>query len=56
MPESVDTTLVKDGDANTSLTGASFTNAGVIKPDANVELALVTQSAQAALDFILNKQ
>jgi hypothetical protein len=59
MPDQVgDTLLVPDGNPQAPLTGASFTADGSIKKaeDMSTELAVVVQSAQAARDFLLNKQ
>lgn len=58
MPEMIDDQLVADGNPNKGLVGADFKQDGSIKvaADMSTELSLVTQSAQAARDFILNKQ
>jgi hypothetical protein len=60
MAEVTDATLQSDGNPHQAITAENFTPAGDIvnkTPDKySVELALVTQSAQAARDFILNKQ
>lgn len=58
MAELNDTTLQSDGNPHQAITGENFTPAGDIKKDdgLSVELALVTQSAQTARDFLLNKQ
>ena len=60
MPELVETKLQADGNPHQSITAENFTPSGDIvniTPDKySVELALVTQSAQAARSFLLNKQ
>jgi hypothetical protein len=58
MSELNDIKLIADGNAHQALTAETFTPSGDIKEtgDLGAELALVTQSAQAARDFLLNKQ
>ena len=59
MPELVDDQLVSDGDPNAKITGENFDKSGEIKEvngDLSTHLGIVVQSAQAARDFILNKQ
>jgi hypothetical protein len=59
MPEMTDTKLVADGNPQASLTGENFNKSGEIKEvkgDLSTHLGLVVQSAQAARDFLLNKQ
>jgi hypothetical protein len=58
MPELVDDQLIADGNPNAPLTGESFNKDGSIKAadDLSTELSIVVQSAQAARDFLLNKQ
>jgi hypothetical protein len=58
MPELVDDQLIADGNPNAPITGANFTSDGSIKKaeDQSTELSIVVQSAQAARDFLLNKQ
>jgi hypothetical protein len=59
MPDQVgDTQLIPDGNPNAPIVGANFNTDGSIKagPDMSTELAIVVQSAQAARDFLLNKQ
>ena len=47
--------LTSDGNSEKSLVASSFTPAGETKGLSD-DLALVVQSAQAARDFLLNKQ
>jgi hypothetical protein len=58
MSELNDIKLIADGNAHQALTAETFTSSGDIKEtgDLGAQLALVTQSAQAARDFLLNKQ
>ena len=59
MPEMIDEQLVPDGNPNESLTGANYDKAGALKEvkgDLSAHLGTVVQSAQAARDFLLNKQ
>jgi len=59
MPELVDGQLVVDGNPNASITGENFNKSGEIKEitdDLSTHLGIVVQSAQAARDFLLNKQ
>src|ERR1035437_1963547 len=59
MSEPKDTLLHADGNPHQAITAESFTPSGDIKnvdDGLSVELALVVQSAQAARDFLLNKQ
>ncbi len=59
MPEMIDDQLVADGNPNAAITGANFNNSGEIKEtggDLSTHLGIVVQSAQAARDFLLNKQ
>ena len=55
----IDEQLVPDGNPNESLTGANYDKAGALKEvkgDLSAHLGTVVQSAQAARDFLLNKQ
>jgi hypothetical protein len=59
MPEMVDSQLVADGNPNTTLTGENYNKSGElkeVKDDLSAHLGTVIQSAQAARDFLLNKQ
>lgn len=59
MPEPNELQLQSDGNPHQALTAESFTPAGDIKnvdDGLSVQLALVTQSAQSARDFLVNKQ
>ena len=59
MPEIIDTELVADGNPNAIMAGENFDKSGAIKEvngDLSTHLGLVVQSAQAARDFLLNKQ
>ena len=59
MPEMIDDQLVADGNPNAPMTGENYNKSGDIKEtngDLSIHLATVTQSAQAARDFLLNKQ
>lgn len=59
MPE-LDTTLQADGNPHQNIAAENFTPSGditgTVLEKRSVELALVTQSAQSARDFLLNKQ
>lgn len=58
MPE-LDTQFVADGNPNVGMTGENYNKSGDIKEpdnDLSIHLATVVQSAQAARDFIQNKQ
>src|ERR1039458_6956264 len=59
MPEMIDDQLVADGNPNATLTGENYNKSGEIKEvkgDLSAHLGTVVQSAQAARDFLLNKQ
>ena len=59
MPELVDDQMVADGNPNAGITGENFNKSGEIKEingDLSTHLGIVVQSAQAARDFLLNKQ
>ena len=59
MPEMIDDQLVADGNPNATLTGENYNKSGEIKEvkgDLSAHLGTVVQSAQAARDFLSNKQ
>jgi hypothetical protein len=59
MPEMIDEQLVADGNPNETLVGANYDKSGdlkEVKGDLSAHLGTVVQSAQAARDFLLNKQ
>jgi hypothetical protein len=57
--EAINTELQSDGNPNATMTGENFNKSGEIKEvngDLSTHLGIVVQSAQAARDFLLNKQ